>query len=184
MIQRTDIYRLLTAIGIIIISMKALYFVNQQWDLTLDQRYTLSDNTIEVVQAIKQPILIDVMLGGNLPANYQRLRTELTILLKQVNHQNEFVQYTFVDPFEGVENKEELIEELYRFGLAPEVEIDQESQSTEQTIVVPWMILNVQDNTSLESKSIRVSLLQKNLGDTARYFVGNQFRRFGSGRIA
>lgn len=167
MIQRTDIYRLLTAIGIIIISMKALSFVNQQWDLTLDQRYTLSDNTIEFVQAIKQPILIDVMLGGNLPANYQRLRTELTILLKQVNHQNEFVQYTFVDPFEGVENKEELIEELYRFGLAPEVEIDQESQSTEQTIVVPWMILNVQDNTSLESKSIRVSLLQKNLGDTA-----------------
>ena len=28
------------------------------------------------------------------------------------------------------------------------------------------MILNIQDNTSLESKSIRVSLLQKNLGDT------------------
>ena len=60
-----------------------------------------------------------------------------------------------------------MIEELYRYGLAPEVEIDQESQSTEQTIVVPWMILNVQDNHSLESKSIRVSLLQKNLGDTA-----------------
>ena len=167
MMQRLDIYRLLAAMGIIILCMQALSYLNLQWDLTLDQRYTLSENTVEVVEAVKQPILIDVMLGGNLPANYQRLRAELTILLKQVNHQNEFIQYNFVDPFEGVENKEGLIEELYRYGLAPEVEIDQESQSTEQTIVVPWMILNVQDNHSLESKSIRVSLLQKNLGDTA-----------------
>lgn len=167
MMQRLDIYRLLAAMGIIILCMQALSYLNLQWDLTLDQRYTLSENTVEVVEAVKQPILIDVMLGGNLPANYQRLRAELTILLKQVNHQNEFIQYNFVDPFEGVENKEGLIEELYRYGLAPEVEIDQESQSTEQTIVVPWMILNVQDNHSLESKSISVSLLQKNLGDTA-----------------
>ena len=44
-----------------------------------------------------------------------------------------------------------MIEELYRFGLTPEIEIDQESQSTEQTIVVPWMILNVQDNASLKA---------------------------------
>ena len=166
MIQRSDIYRLLAAMGIILVCMQAFSFINLQWDLTLDQRYTLSENTVEIVEGVKQPIIIDVMLGGNLPANYQRLRTELTELLKQVNHQNEFVQYNFVDPFEGVENKEGLIEELYSFGLAPEIEIDQESQSTEQTIVVPWIILNIQDNTSLESKSIRVPLLQKNLGDT------------------
>ena len=166
MIQRSDIYRLLAAMGIILVCMQALSFINLQWDLTLDQRYTLSENTVEIVEGVKQPVIIDVMLGGNLPANYQRLRTELTILLKQVNHQNEFVQYNFVDPFEGVENKEGIIEELYSYGLAPEIEIDQESQSTEQTIVVPWMILNIQDNTSLESKSIRVPLLQKNLGDT------------------
>jgi len=101
MIQRSDIYRLLAAVGIIFFSMQTLSYINLQWDLTLDQRYTLSENTVEVVQNIKQPILIDVMLGGNLPANYQRLRTELTILLKQVNHQNEFIQYNFVDPFEG-----------------------------------------------------------------------------------
>ena len=167
MMQRLDIYRLLAAAGCILLLMQGLSFINLEWDLTLDKRYTLSENTVEVAQSIEQPILIDVMLGGNLPANYQRLRTELTILLKQISAQNDFIQYNFVDPFEGVENKTGLIEELYRYGLVPEVEIDQESQSTEQTIVVPWMILNVQDDSTLESKSIRVSLLQKNLGDTA-----------------
>ena len=92
MIQRSDIYRLLAAMGIIFVSMQVLSYINLQWDLTLDQRYTLSENTEEVVQAVKQPILIDIMLGGNLPANYQRLRKELTVLLKQINHQNEFIQ--------------------------------------------------------------------------------------------
>jgi len=40
MIKRLDIYRLLAAMGIIVISMQALSYVNFQWDLTLDQRYT------------------------------------------------------------------------------------------------------------------------------------------------
>lgn len=81
MMQRFDIYRLLAAVGIILLLMQVLFFFNSQWDLTLDQRYTLADNTVEITQSIEQPILIDVMLGGDLPANYQRLRTELTILL-------------------------------------------------------------------------------------------------------
>jgi len=57
MIQRSDIYRLLAAVGIIFFSMQTLSYINLQWDLTLDQRYTLSENTVEVVQNIKQPIL-------------------------------------------------------------------------------------------------------------------------------
>jgi ABC-2 type transport system permease protein len=146
MMQRFDIYRLLAAVGIILLLMQVLFFFNSQWDLTLDQRYTLADNTVEITQSIEQPILIDVMLGGDLPANYQRLRTELTILLKQISEQNELIQYNFVDPFDGVENKEGLIEELYRYGLAPEVEIDRENQSTEQTIVVPRIILHLKVN--------------------------------------
>ncbi len=166
MIKRQRIYRFAAAVAIVGIVMQLFSFFNLQWDLTLDKRYTLSENTTAIVNTIDQPVLIDVMLGGDLPSNYQRLRTELTVLLQQLSTENEFIQYNFVDPFEDVNNKEELIEELYRFGLAPEVEIDQESQSTAQTIVVPWMILNRQNSSSLESKSIRVSLLQKNLGDT------------------
>lgn len=164
--KRSDSYKLVVAAVSIVIIMQASLWLNLQWDLTLDQRYTLSSNTANVVKSVRQPIQIDIMLGGSLPPNYQRLRTELEVLLRQITSQNEFIQYNFVDPFEGVENKDGLVEELYRFGLSPEVEIDQENQSTAQTIVVPWMILNVSNNSTLEGKSIRVSLLQKNLGDT------------------
>lgn len=166
MISLKLLYRLMAALGIIIVLTQLLSLVNIQYDLTLDKRYTLSSNTLTLVESIEQPILIDIMLGGDLPPNYQRLRTELTVLVKQLSATNELLQYNFVNPFEGVDNKEELLEDLYRFGLAPEVEIDQENQSTEQTIVVPWLILNIQGSESFDSRSIKVPLLQKNLGDT------------------
>lgn len=131
-----------------------------RWDLTLDQRYTISETSKEALKKIKQPLRIDVLIGGELPSSYQRLRSELTLLLDQFQNENDFVQYTFVDPFEDAESKESLLNDLYQYGLTPEIELDQANQSSEQTIVVPWMILNS------SKKSVRVSLLQKNLGDS------------------
>lgn len=133
---------------------------DQQWDLTNDQRFTLSERTHVTLQSIEQPLTIDVLLAGELPSNYQRLRAELSIVLKQMRQINSFIQFNFVNPFTENANREQLLKELYEFGLTPEIDIDQASQSTEQTIVVPWIILNS------DQKSVRVSLLQKNLGDS------------------
>lgn len=132
-----------------------------QWDLTPNQRYSFSESTIAFVRQIDSPTKIDVLLGGALPSNYKRLRSELTIILEQLRLHNAFIHYEFVDPFEDAADKETLLEELYQFGLIPEIEMEQENQSTEQTLVVPWMIINK------DQKSVKISLLQKNLGDTA-----------------
>ncbi len=141
--------------------MKGISAVDIQWDLTNDKRYTLSKNTLAVVQQLERPLKIEVLLGGDLPPNYQRLRTELTVVLDQLIRTNDFIQYDFVDPFDEDTSPEKIINDLYRYGLNPEIEIDQENQSTAQTVVVPWLILNT------GNKSSRVPLLQKNLGDTA-----------------
>ena len=135
--------------------------VDRQWDLTQDKRYTLSQATHTTLEKIDQPITIDVLLAGDLPPNYQRLRDELSLLLNEMTRVNDWIQYNFIDPFEGDQDREQLLQELYSFGLTPEVEIDEASQSTAQTIVVPWLIINRPNN----QKSTRVSLLQKNLGD-------------------
>lgn len=141
--------------------MKGISAVDKQWDLTKDKRYTLAENTLKIVGQLNQPLTIEILLGGDLPPNYQRLRTELTVVLDQLKHINAFIQYDFVDPFAEETPPEKIIEDLYRYGLNPEIEIDQENQSTAQTVVVPWLIL------TMENKSSRVCLLQKNLGDTA-----------------
>lgn len=141
--------------------MKGISAIDIQWDLTNDKHYTLSDNTIKIIEELENPITIEVLLGGDLPANYQRLRSELTVVLNQLSRLNTFVQFDFVDPFADNANTEQTIKDLYNYGLNPEIEIDQENQSTAQTVVVPWLILN------MGNKSSRVPLLQKNLGDTA-----------------
>ena len=91
---------------------------NVQWDLTLDQRYTLNEATKASLKEIKQPLSIDVLIGGELPSDYQRLRTELTLILDQFQAENDFIQYVFVDPFEEAESKEELLGKVLGHGLA------------------------------------------------------------------
>ncbi len=144
----------------IALCMKGISAIDKQWDLTKDKRYTLSENTVTAIEQLESPITIEVLLGGDLPSNYKRLRAELTVFLNQLTRINPFVQYDFINPFAENTNTEQTIKDLYSYGLNPEIEIDQENQSTAQTVVVPWMILN------MGNKSSRVGLLQKNLGDT------------------
>ena len=156
----TNRLHLLTLFGAIILLFYGIKNIDKQWDLTQDNRYTLGNNTLASIERINQPLQIDVFLAGEIPPKYQRLRSELNILLTQLEKINDFVAFNFIDPFEGSQSREQLIEELYKFGLTPELEVDQQNQSTEQTLVIPWMVLN------MGKRSVRVPLLQKNLGDT------------------
>ena len=158
--KQVPTFQLLVFLSLIGLTTYGVKLSSIRWDLTLDQRYTITETSKEALKKIKQPLRIDVLIGGELPSSYQRLRSELTLLLDQFQNENDFVQYTFVDPFEDAESKESLLNDLYQYGLTPEIELDQANQSSEQTIVVPWMILNS------SKKSVRVSLLQKNLGDS------------------
>ena len=157
--SKQRIYLVAFFVGTYLLSQLVSTF-DHQWDLTQDKRYTLSSTTRSTLKNIQQPITMDVLLAGDLPANYQRLRAELSIVLKQMRQVNGFLQFNFINPFEDSGNREQLLKELYEFGLTPEIEVDQARQSTEQTIVVPWVILNT------DNKSVRISLLEKNLGDT------------------
>lgn len=158
--HKKEAYKLFAAAFLLL----AVSFISTRFtwiiDLTSDHRYTLSENTKTSLLEIRQPVIIDVLLGGDLPPEYLRLRSELEVLLNQFKSINPLIQYDVVDPFKGATQTEALVQELYEFGLNPEISIDQENQSSAQTIVVPWLILNSENNSS------RVALLQKNLGDT------------------
>mgnify|MGYP003685144511 FL=1 len=51
---------------------------------------------------------------------------------------------------------------MNQYGLFPELVVERENQAVEQSYVFPWMLLNYGDRT------VRVSLLQKNLGDSPK----------------
>ena len=59
-----------------------------QIDLTKDQRYTISDQSIKLIQEVNQPVKIHFYLGGELPAHYKKLELATTQFLDKVQQLN------------------------------------------------------------------------------------------------
>ena len=156
---RTSFLRILFVfLGVLLIQILASQSSNR-WDLTADKRYSLSPESVAFIKPIEKPIRIDVFLNGKLPQEYQRLRSETEILLQSVVAQNDRFYFEFIDPYKGASNSEQLMDEMSQYGLFPELVVENSNQVTEQSYVFPWMLLNY------ENRTVRVSLLQKNLGD-------------------
>ena len=156
---RTSSLRILFVfLGVLLIQILASKF-SYRLDLTADKRYSLSSESVAFIKPIEKSIRIDVFLNGKLPQEYQRLRSETEILLQSVVNQNDRFYFEFIDPFKDAINSEQLMDEMSQYGLFPELVVENSNQVTEQSYVFPWMLLNY------ENRTVRVSLLQKNLGD-------------------
>jgi ABC-2 type transport system permease protein len=158
--KSTSLRVLLACTAVVLLQILASHY-NKRWDLTVDNRYSLSSASKEFIKSIDQPIRVDVFLNGKLPQEYQRLRSETEVILQSIVDQNDRFYFEFIDPFEGANNADQLMNEMSQYGLFPELVVEQENLAVEQSYVFPWMLLNYGDRT------VRVSLLQKNLGDSS-----------------
>ena len=59
-------------VAVVLINLLAS-FVYTRFDLTEDKRYTLSEAAVEVAQKFKTPVIVDVLLDGNIPAEFSKL---------------------------------------------------------------------------------------------------------------
>lgn len=130
-----------------------------QIDFTADQRYTLSPTAINTLEATTTPLRVDVFLSGDLPNNFQRLRQETQTLLEQMARKRPLL-LNYINPFEDTDNVTAIVEEMLQYGLQPHNVVNANTQRMEQTVVFPWAIV------SDGSRSVRVSLLKKTLGDS------------------
>jgi len=128
-------------------------------DFTKDQRHQLSSNTIDKLKSLSAPVRIDIFLAGQLPAQYQHFRASVERLLTHFNRYTDQLQINFIDPFEQG-SPETIVEEMQSFGLPPTYVSENSTSTNKETVLFPWAILNQ------VSRSVRVSLLKKNLGDT------------------
>ena len=98
-------------VGIILINVVGNYFY-KRFDLTQDQRYTLSEAAKETIATIDIPIFIEVFLDGDLPSEFKRLQAETKQLLEEFEAFNPNVKFKFVNPSEEKGD----IESLVKFG--------------------------------------------------------------------
>jgi gliding-associated putative ABC transporter substrate-binding component GldG len=130
-------------------------------DLTADKRHSLSETTITLLKNLESPIRIDVFLSGDLPGLYRDFSEELDVFLGQLQFYSNQLIIQYHDPFE-IGTNEQVIQEMQRYGMTPEIVIENKDGQRSETIVFPWMIVNHAE------VSERISLLEKQLGDTDR----------------
>jgi gliding-associated putative ABC transporter substrate-binding component GldG len=144
---------------IIIVLVVIGQLINLRYDLTKNQRHTLSSRTKMLLKNIDQPLKIDIFLEGKLPAEFLRLRKEISELIKSFQQNTDQIVYEYIDPFEGAKDTNSLVDEMKSFGITPEYIVQSQSQAVEQTVVFPWAMLSGGNRTML------IPLIQKNLGD-------------------
>ena len=72
--------------------------VYKRFDLTEDQRYTLSETTKNITKKVEDIILIKVYLQGDFPAEFKRLHTETKLHLQELKSVNKNIQFWFINP--------------------------------------------------------------------------------------
>ncbi|MEX0363548.1 MAG: Gldg family protein, partial [Allomuricauda sp.] len=70
------------ALAVVVILNLIGSFFYVRFDLTEDKRFTLSKPAIAVAQKFDSPVVIDVLLDGNIPAEFSRLKAETIQLLE------------------------------------------------------------------------------------------------------
>lgn len=166
------------SISKVVIALVCLLVVNyiaKQWhtriDLTQDKRYTLSEVSKKTLAKIQNPIVIDVLLKGNIPTEFKKLQTETIQLLDEYVAANNNIIVNFVNPLEGEEHPESVIQELINNGYQPLQITQNEAGKSSIEYIFPWAVI------SDGKKSERVRLFVNKLGATDQEQVQNSVQK-------
>jgi ABC-2 type transport system permease protein len=140
----------------------------QRYDLTQDQRYTISESALNIINAVKSPIQIDIFLEGeDFPTEFRRLKAETKQLLEEFNAQNRNIVFNFINPLEDESNRERTIQQLSQRGLTPMQLTVQESGKSSQAVIFPWAL------ASHNNRTIEIPLVKNKIGASQQELVTN-----------
>ena len=165
----------ISKVVIALVCLLAVNYIAQQWhtriDLTQDKRYTLSEVSKKTLAKIQNPIVIDVLLKGNIPTEFKKLQTETIQLLDEYAATNNNIIVNFVNPLEGEEHPESVIQELINNGYQPLQITQNEAGKSSIEYIFPWAVI------SDGKKSERVRLFVNKLGATDQEQVQNSVQK-------
>ena len=152
--------RIVVGLLVLIVINQLPRLINTKIDLTSDKRYTLSEPTKELTAGIKSPLIVDVLLDGQLPPEFARLQAEVSQYLKILQDENRNIKVDFVDPLQDSEDRDGLVAELQARGLTPTNVTVQQEGKVSQEIVFPWAMATYKNQT------VRVPLMINTLGSS------------------
>jgi len=134
--------------SILILFLIVLNVVNQsfykRFDLTKDQRYTLSKTTTNIISKIDKNLFITVYLEGDFPSEFKRLQLETRQYLEELVATNQNIKITFQNP-------DTQREALVKKGMLPSRLTVEEDGKMSEAIIFPWAAINYGKKTSIVS---------------------------------
>ncbi|WP_312992652.1 gliding motility-associated ABC transporter substrate-binding protein GldG [Chryseobacterium flavum] len=113
-------------------------------DLTKEKRYTLSDNTIKVLESVKKPLTVEVYLEGDFPASFKQLQGETKFMLEEFRKINSKIDFKFIDPIKTKMSQDTLM----AMGMQPSILPDVKDGKISQITLFPYAVLKY-DNSGV-----------------------------------
>ncbi|WP_298238823.1 gliding motility-associated ABC transporter substrate-binding protein GldG [uncultured Algibacter sp.] len=152
---------------IILINVLASKFY-KRFDLTQDNRYTLSESAKKIVSSINSPVDVDVFLiGEDFPSEFRRLQNETKQLLEEFSAENNNIKFKFVNPLEDESTRESNIQQLTQRGLTPMQLSVQENGKSSQAVIFPWAL------ASYNGVTVAIPLVKNKIGASQQELVSN-----------
>lgn len=158
---------LVALIGLNILS----FYIFERFDLTEDNRYTLSQPAKNIMDKVDSPLIIDVFLQGDFPSEFRKLQVETRQLLEEFNLYNPNIQFNFVNPLEEGGDANTVATQFYEMGMTPaRINVVENGRSSE-SIIFPWAMANYGKETVI------VPLLKNKLGATSEERVSSSVQQ-------
>ena len=106
-------------------------------DLTKEKRYTLSDNTVKVLESVNKPLVVDVYLEGDFPASFKQLQSETKFMLEEFRKINPKIDFKFIDPIKTKMSKDTLM----AMGMQPSMLPDIKDGKVSQIMLFPYAVV-------------------------------------------
>ncbi len=145
----------LIIVGVAIILVNIIgSFVYKRWDVTEDQRYSLSQGTISFLEndsTFNNRLSLKIYLDGNLPAELKHFRNAIEDKLKEFKQfAGNRIEYQFINPHTGTEaEQQELFNNLYAKGkgIIPMDLVFMKDGSQNQLLLWPGAVIDYEGST-------------------------------------
>jgi len=147
--KQKDLLNLLLSLIVVFVVFQIFqsYFI--RWDLTDEKRYSLSENTKQLVSSLDKDLYFEIYLAGDLPHGFSKLqRASMEMLDEFAAYSNVKIKYALVNPndFGNPKKKNEYFEQLVARGLKPtSLQEKTTDGSLKQKIIVPGIIVHDQE---------------------------------------
>lgn len=171
-IKRNNILQLLAGLIIIILVNFVSYYVFTRFDLTSENRYTLSKQTKQKLIELDDIVYFQVYLDGDFPAGFKRLKRETREMLDQFRAYTDNIQYEFINPSASDDNAERnaIYQLLIERGLRPTDLTVKTNEGSSKQIIFPGAIV------SYKNTEIPLELLISQMGVPPEEVLNNSIQ--------